>query len=939
MAIQRQFLGWDGPGVQLAAQWLWDHYAPTAGDGGGWDLSQVVVVLPGGRAVRRMGEVLVALAGERGVLLWPPRMVTTGGLAELLYESDGEVADDLAVALAWWAALRDSEPAVLAAIAPLPPEEGDALGWLGVAQELAAMRSELAGAMLTPADVLPRLERIADFPDERRWSALASVFERYERVMAQRGLVDRDAARLAALAQGRCACAGQVVLVGCVDLPGVATAMLLQLSDATPITALVCAPESESEAFDEAGGLRVEAWRGRHVGLADEEIRVVDAPRDQAHEVVRVLETLGPAYAADQITVGLGDESQAGLIQRTLQLAGLPARSALGRPVAESAPLRLLAALGRFVGSRRFDDLAALLRHPDVEACVDRTQDVAAWLTLLDRYANDHLQRRVSDTWLGDERTRARLGQVYAAVTALLPVDAQERRPLPQWAQPIADALAKVYAHRTLSRHDEHDRRVIGSLTAAADVLRQWRATGEGGESHALQLTASEAIRLLATQLADRALPEPGGEAAIELLGWLELALDDAPLLIVTGVNEGHVPASRGPDAWLPDSARAALGLADDRRRLARDTLLLTMMRRSRPHLRLIACRRGVEGDPVPPSRLLLACDAATQARRLLRFYDEQPAIEAPLLLLAPGAGGFVIPRPPLPGTDAPPIDRLSVTAFADYIACPYRFYLKHVLGLGAMDDRAIEMGGDAFGELAHAVLDDFGRDGAAALADERAVAAALDHLLDERVRRRFGESPAAAVMLQCRLMRRRLGALARWQARQVADGWRVVHAERKIELPIPIDGATFTLTGKIDRIDRRDADGRHRILDYKTSDKARTPEEVHRSGTKELREWVSLQLPLYRKLARKLGVGGEVELGYVLLPRELHKVGLAPATWDEEELRDAEERAMQIIRAIRRGEFWPPRDPLYADDYSGICMDDTIDGAEFRRRLKGGAP
>ena len=46
---------------------------------------------------------------------------------------------------------------------------------------------------------------------------------------------------------------------------------------------------------------------------------------------------------------------------------------------------------------------------------------------------------------------------------------------------------------------------------------------------------------------------------------------DDAPVLVVTGFNEGRVPAGVRGHPFLPDGLRTALGLPDDAARVARD--------------------------------------------------------------------------------------------------------------------------------------------------------------------------------------------------------------------------------------------------------------------------------------------------------------------------------------------------------------------------------
>lgn len=114
-----------------------------------------------------------------------------------------------------------------------------------------------------------------------------------------------------------------------------------------------------------------------------------------------------------------------------------------------------------------------------------------------------------------------------------------------------------------------------------------------------------------------------------------------APELVITGLNEGRVPTSRGPDPLLPDRLRQALGLDDNRRRYARAAYALTTILRSRPDVTLIAGRSTSDREPLVPSRLLLACDDVTRVHRLNRFYHmdtEAPSVVAAPLLLIPGA-------------------------------------------------------------------------------------------------------------------------------------------------------------------------------------------------------------------------------------------------------------------------------------------------------------
>ena len=85
----------------------------------------------------------------------------------------------------------------------------------------------------------------------------------------------------------------------------------------------------------------------------------------------------------------------------------------------------------------------------------------------------------------------------------------------------------------------------------------------------------------------------------------------------------------------------------------------------------------------------------------------------------------------------------MRVTEFRDYLACPYRYYLRHVLGLKGLTDSAAELDGAAFGSLAHEVLARLGTVPPAAATDAEAVRRQLDELLDKTVLERYRQDAA----------------------------------------------------------------------------------------------------------------------------------------------------------------------------------------------------
>ncbi len=264
----------------------------------------------------------------------------------------------------------------------------------------------------------------------------------------------------------------------------------------------------------------------------------------------------------------------------------------------------------------------------------------------------------------------------------------------------------------------------------------------------------------------------------------------------------------------------------------------------------------------------------------------------------------------------------MRVTEFRDYLACPYRYYLRHRLRLAAAGDDAEELDGLAFGSLAHEVFKAFGSGSAAGSTDAEEIAAQLGASLDRLVRRQFGDDPLPAVLVQVEQLRGRLAAFARWQARWAAEGWRIEHVEigeDRANAKLMVDGREMGIRGRIDRIDHHPGRGQWVIFDYKTSDAANSPDETHRDGDR----WVDLQLPLYRHLARRLGIEGNVRLGYIVIPRDTSAIGDRLAEWSEADLQTANRAAEDVIRQVLAERFWPPTSPAPPgfEELDAICQ------------------
>jgi hypothetical protein len=944
MAIERIFLGMARPGLELVTDYLFGRFARPAEA----DFREPVVVLPGGRSGRRLLERLVDEAERREVRLTPPRILTVGQLPELLYRPQKPFADDLVQQLVWAEALQATDPDTLRqVIAELPSPDDNHHShwehWLALGKLLQGLHRELASNALDFSDVMGRIDPLAGqgggtrSREKVRWQVLSQVQRDYLARLDQLDLWDRQTARLVAIGQRECRATQPILLVGTVDMDGALRQMLDQVSD--QVTALIHAPAEWADRFDAQGCLELAQWQTARLDLPNRQLIRADDPTDQAEAVAGRIAAYEGRWRADQITVGLPDEQIVPQLVRQLDACGLPNRFGPGQPLSSSSLLRMLADLAEWLGERSYQAFAALVRHPDIESWLLETGLPTGWIDALDAYYHDHLPVKMDGTWFESDRKSQSLRAVYQRLAQLTASLTPDRQPLDRHLPAVEQLLLDLYGTRTFHLEKDVERMTWKACREVQQVLGPLAAIPS---SLMPRTTAAETLRLVGSLLGRVRVPAIATEAPIELVGWLELPLDDAPALVVTSFNQPFVPSNIQADSFLPGTLRTALGLEDNRRRYARDAYAVSTLLAPWRDTTWIVASRNANGDPLAPSRLLFATSPETVARRAMHFFG--PATLS--VDRAPLAGGLTTTRSqsafevPRPHRFEEPITSMSVTSFAQYLACPYRFYLAYVLGLREVSDGATELDGAAFGTLAHHVLEQFGKSEHRDACEARQIETIVNGLLNRRVGQLFGYRPRAAVQIQVEQLRLRLRAFADWQAGRRAQGWRIEHIElsfRERPAELVVDGEPMQLTGRIDRIDIRESTGERQILDYKTGDAGDLPDKTHRRQG----AWIDLQLPLYLHLVRKLELAGPVQLGYILLPKNTDKVGEEMAPWSEAELASADEMAFQVVRKVREEQFWPPVEPppKYSEAFAAICMDGVFGRSVFGRQGEGPNP
>jgi len=866
-------------------------------EGHPYDLTATEVWVPTAGAARRIRHSLATLSAKRGGGVLSPKfsspmkaLLPKGPLAS---RSDREAA--------WGLVLQRTDRSKMEHLFPKGEVLEGEQALLSTAGMMCDLCDLLAEGGITPMD--PRIPRVCE-EDEERWKEISPLYRGYLDVLKEHTLWDPNEARIKAW-QTPPGDAKALVIACIPDLPEAARKRAeALLEQGIPVTVLVWKPKgskNESEGwgggFDAWGHPEAQSWIESEIPLSADQIVMAKDPVEEATLALDFLSEAGGDHALVLGDPDLGPAFQAEVLRR----GGSPFLPE-GEPLARTEAAVVAAGWIDFRRERSLRTLRRLLETP--------------------RFA----------AWIGSKcgLTHERLLEACDALSLELLAERFPEGPIPprgihnESLHTDAVKLQKVIA-KELAKGPHDLVTEIWKKDPAEEVLEVCEESSTVLSKWPDPIKAREASIVRA--LARRKSFGASKEGDLELSGWLEAPWAGAKRLVLSGCVEGRVPASMDGHPFLPDHKRRALGVPDNTARRARDSYLLGCLTRARKpsEFRCSFSKFGPEGSPSVPSALLMRCAADELPARVTALFGKSRSTDASAPPVREHDWRWSLPQ------KSEPLERISVTDFASYLQCPFRFYLKKRLDLREHDPEQREMDGMQFGSLVHKVLERYGKE-TPDLSDQQEIASTVISHLENEVTRRFGSDPSPAVRVQVEAARVRLLSFARVQAEQIAAGWKIVETEFKSSGDLVVGG--LPLTGKIDRIEVNG--DRVRVLDYKTQTTRKTPEEVHlqpisRSFFPESeatlrgkqKAWTDLQLPLYRKVAEKLYPGKTIETAYFVLAADPEESEVLDFKLDEELITTSSACAEEVASRISRGVYWPPQQmPESWEDPLGIFLE-----------------
>lgn len=937
--VTRVFLDWDGPVVHKAAARL------LALDGR--SLRRVCVVVPTESSGRRLREELSRRIGEENRRM--PRVMTSEALVYSCMEAGEREASRWAQYMAWGSVLKSLDLRDFPALFRVPAVERTTAWACSLGEQFIRLRQELAEADMGIGEVCGRLSSGAARPgifipetEIDRWRDMKRLEDKVLERLESWGVRDPDLeVRDIVKKSGVPSWINRVILLAHPD-PMVLSLSLLDSwnRQGLPVETWIHAPEEWEAAFDEWGCPLESAWKETLVPLpgGNQAVSVSETPEDMAREAARRI--AGWGADSDEVALGVCDTEFTTVVESELEEKGWRVYRAEGHRLLSCGWTRLwrtvrealqdvdrLAPREGLLRMRLVQDVLGMEKGFEL---VCRLDDIRSrHLPETASFARSFLTSEEKDEWdrLSLWLAEWQPGTIGNGMLRFVRLWMEKNVPGMLVSDDDSAAVHEEKVNLLETQIQETQSEVDVRGMALSRVAEKGAELVASLEERGIVCSQDEAFLVMDRYLAQNRVYDDRGQAHVDLVNWLELGFSPEPYLMITALHEGIVPASRGADPFLPEKFRRFLGLRSNGLRLARDAFLLNGMIQSRRRLGGVAfclSRFSPSGEPCNPSSLLMRCTAEELPARVLKLFPQEAGTRS---LPAPARGDWVLSRPARENRWADPEAAFSPSLLNSFLQCPFRFWLKNVYGFDRLE-LSTSVPANELGNVIHAAMEELGRSDWRDCSDGVLAGNRLKEVFDALFRERFGDRLSLPLTVQYELGMKRMAAAGYAHSAEVRGGWHIVETERKVSRWSLDKG--YLLNMRVDCVQENE-DGRLRILDYKSSRRAKSPEEAHckkvnarveerlrrffpglslfertgSGGRSSVSRWINLQLPLYALWAQTVYPGRDVSVGYFNIPLNLDEV--AVSGWGNMEdglLDNAREWSLSIMDILREGRW-----------------------------------
>ncbi|WP_128113365.1 PD-(D/E)XK nuclease family protein [Polynucleobacter necessarius] len=415
---------------------------------------------------------------------------------------------------------------------------------------------------------------------------------------------------------------------------------------------------------------------------------------------------------------------------------------------------------------------------------------------------------------------------------------------------------------------------------------------------HSTAMRLSEWISLIKSILEEASYEEAGTEAQanLSILPLSSARLRSFDAVVVVGCDEQQLPAFSEPPLFFSDALNRLLKSSTMTAQYIQQARDLSQLLISCPNVDLLWQSKSKSGEPLRPSAWIQRLQAELPQWKAEVFRPELSVGKAKPLQQSVTTLAKDLPLPP----------SMSPSAYKALRDCPYKYYVRSLLGL--REAKEFEDGFDASlaGQSLHALLRNFYQ---ALKTEELKSDSPIIHntqarrvwmeqqlsTISEKEFKRMIEGDGR-VLGTLRDWQKQIPSFVDWQLQREADGWHYQNAEQKVGFDLHFvgpdgEGRVIRIEGRADRFDiNAHANDQAEVIDYKNQSMTKikkraehllddpqlliyaraaneSPISAHLQGRQVNRaQWVSLKVDIKRdkKLQRSL----EVEDVSALMPQ-----------------------------------------------------------------------
>ena len=932
MPLTQKYLNWNEALIPQVKQCLLDEIDKSIHH---IDLSHLLVIIPTAKSGRHLLEALSTdpLTINKGLL--SPKIVTPLQFLELESDEENKATDGQCV-FTWCEVLGMAKKHSINSIFPntYPLTENSKLS---NAKRFHKLRKEIGNEGYDLSNVATRCLKQAI--EVERWKQLAQLEDNYYTLLSQKNLIDPISLNKKTAENYQLnSTISKIIIAATPDPKPLPLKALKSLESTIPIEVWINGPEKEG-LFDPWGIPVQEAWQLRTLDFNQWNHEIIRI--NNALEIPEKLKEHVEDAPVESIQIGLLDPNLISPVSHHFSIESIAHHNPEGISLNQSAFGKFIITLIRIQEAPNISEFKQLLLNPYFLQYTRSNSPVESLIHDIDQLFSKHLTYSLKELKKQAKFYRNQnLINVLNSLETLTYSTCNKKYEPTNFAQWLSDSLKRVIDGTGLIESDSQYKNISDCINNALDEAI-------ASENLFLNQDLSSRKEVLQETLRKQKLYKEREKNAHDLFGWLELLWHDAPHSLICGFNENSVPRSNTIDSFLTENLRKTLGMKTNEGLFSNDLYLFEAIcqrrhRKEKGKVTLFVSESDSEFNPLMPSRILFQISEdvlVNRTKTILLNKTKKPVSENhhPAWIFNQAAPS------PLPNS-------FSVSKLNDYLRCPFRFYLKHILKIRIenFDDR--EMSASTFGSLFHKVVAELKGKKLSGRMDESKFTEDLQAKAESTIQRDFGFNHSFALQIQKENLHDRISAFAQSQIQslQPDQALEIIDTEKSFSLKID----DFVISGTIDRIDL--INGQKRIIDYKTSSSAKTPksEHLHTANTKKepkhLPEkayydhkdknyyWSNLQLPLYC-LSQISDENSELpNLYYYNIPKSAEKTELA--LWDDFSLEDllaAKECAKAVLNCIKQGKFWPPNEQIdpKIDDFAELFPDGikkAVDGSVF---------